>query len=206
MHNTCIKHGRDIRNAVYWIDINLAFRKGLKFYRTRSIVVILHETLPAYCIPKVVRMETGEVMYEKVFMSPRPPPKISLRHDWKREVGSEHAQRPEGQVVKQSRSFQSNQPIPNPSRDRSGQPVVETNTENVPDCCETRSCHESMRLNVEDETLRERSGQPVVNHDDSSRQQTMLNEVNMDFRNSRVATFCCEACAEYERSRIGSEN
>ena len=37
------------------------------------------------------------------------------------------------------------------SSDRSGQPVVETNTENVPDGCETRSCHESMRLNVEDE-------------------------------------------------------
>ena len=62
------------------------------------------------------------------------------------------------------------------------QPVVETNTENVPDGCETRSCHESMRLNVKDETLRERSGQPVVNHDDSSHEQTMLNEVNMDFR------------------------
>ena len=25
-------------------------------------------------------------------------------------------------------------------------------------------------------------GQPVVNHDDSSHEQTMLNEVNMDFR------------------------
>ena len=42
--------------------------------------------------------------------------------------------------------------------------------------------HESMRLNVEDETLRERSGQPVVIHDDSSHEQTMLNEVNRDFR------------------------
>ena len=39
-----------------------------------------------------------------------------------------------------------------------------------------------MRLNVEDETLRERSGQPAVNHDDSSHEQTMLHEVNMDFR------------------------
>ena len=68
------------------------------------------------------------------------------------------------------------------AHDRSGQPVVETKTENVPDGCETRSCHESIRLNVEDETLRARSGQPVVNHDDSSHEQTMLNEVNMDFR------------------------
>ena len=167
-------------------------------------------------------METGEVIYEKVYMSPRPPPKISLKHDWKRELGSEHAQRPEGQVVQPSGSSQSSQPIPNPSRDRSGQPVlgidrsgqpvvetskthirssddskslnfelahdrsgqpvVETNTENVPDGCQTRSCHESIRFNVGDETLRDRWRQPVVNHDDSSHEQTMLNEVNMDFR------------------------
>ena len=197
-------------------------RKGLKFYQTRSNAIILHETLPAYCIPKVVRMEIGEVIYEKVYMSPRPPPKISLKHDWKRELGSEHAQRPEGQVAQPSRSCQSNQPIPNPSRDRTGQPVVrtdrlgqpvvetsrtqtpssddskslnvemahdrmeqpvvETNTENVPDGCQTRSCHESIRVNVGDETLRDRTGQPVVKHDDSSHEQTMLNEVNMDFR------------------------
>ena len=140
-------------NPVYWVDINLGLRKGLKFYQTRSNAIILHETLPASCIPKVVRMESGEVIYEKVYMSPWPPPKISLKHDWKREMGSEHAQRPEGQVEQQFRSLQSNQPIPNPSRDgnwqpvirtdRTGQPVVETNTEHVPDGCETRSCHEA---------------------------------------------------------------
>ena len=36
---------------------------------------------------QVVRMETGEVIYEKVYMSPRPPPKFSLKQDWKRELG-----------------------------------------------------------------------------------------------------------------------
>ena len=117
---------------MYWVDINLALRKGLKFYQTRSNAIILHETLPAYCIPKVVRMETGDVIYEKVYMSPRPPPKISLKLDWKRELGSEDAQRPEGQVVQQSRSFQSNQPIPNPSRDRTGQLVVKTDRSGQP--------------------------------------------------------------------------
>ena len=49
------------QDAVYCVDINLAFRKGLKFYQTRSNAIILHETLPAYSIPKVVRMKTGEV-------------------------------------------------------------------------------------------------------------------------------------------------
>ena len=60
--------------------------------------------------------------------------------------------------------------------------VVETNTDNVQDGCQTRSCHESIRFNVGDETLRDRSEQPVVIHDDSSHEQTMLNEVNMDFQ------------------------
>ena len=116
MHKAWKRH----QDAVYWVDINLAIKKGLKFYQTRSNAIILHETLPAYCVPKVVRMETGEVIYERV-LSPRP--KISLKHDWKRELGSEHAQRPEGQVGQLSRSFHSNQPVSRPSRDRSGQHV-----------------------------------------------------------------------------------
>ena len=53
---------------------------------------------------------------KKVYMSPQPPPKISLKHEWKRELGSEHAQRSE--VGQLSRSFQSNQPILSPSRER----------------------------------------------------------------------------------------
>ena len=63
-------------------------------------------------------------------MSPRPPPKISLRHEWTRELGSkvvrqpegEAVQQPEGEVVRQTKFFQSTQPIPNPIRDRSGRP------------------------------------------------------------------------------------
>ena len=89
LHNAWKRH----QDAIYWVDINLAIEKGLKFYQTRSNPIILQETLPAYCIPKVVRTETGEVIYEKVYMSP--PPKISLKLEWKRELGSAHAQRPE---------------------------------------------------------------------------------------------------------------
>ena len=66
MHKAWKRH----QNAVYWVDISLALKKGLKFYQTRSNAIILHETLPAYCIPKVVRMETGEVIYQKLYMSP----------------------------------------------------------------------------------------------------------------------------------------
>ena len=116
LHNAWKRH----QDAVYWVDINLAIRKGLAFYHTRS------NLLPAYCIPNVVRMETREVKNEKVYMSPRPPPKISLKHEWKRELDSDHAQRAE--VGQLSRSLQSNQPTLNPIRERSGRPDITQST------------------------------------------------------------------------------
>ena len=113
LHDAWKRH----QDAICWVDINLAIEKGLTFYKTRSNAIILQETLPAHCIPKVVRMKTGEVLYDKVYMSPRLLPKISLKHERKRELRSEHAQRPE--VGQLSRSFQSNQPTLNPIRERS---------------------------------------------------------------------------------------
>ena len=128
MHNAWKKH----QNTVSWVDINLALKKGLKFYQTRSNAIILHETLPAYCIPKVIMMESGELVHEKVHASPRPPPKISLKNDWMKEWVSEVARQPEGEVVQQPISSQSSQPNPNPDHDRKGKPVV---------CRDTRQEH-----------------------------------------------------------------
>ena len=59
------------------IDINLALKKGLKFYQTPK-------TFAACCFPKVVSMEIGEGTHKKVCMSRRLPPTISLKHDWGR--------------------------------------------------------------------------------------------------------------------------
>ena len=69
-------------------------------------------------------METGEIIYEKVYASPRPPPKISLKHDWMKELGSEVARQPEGEVARQAQSFQPTQSNPNPNHDRTVKPVV----------------------------------------------------------------------------------
>ena len=96
-------------------------KKGLKFYQTRSNAIILYNTRPVYCIPKAIKMETGEIMYEKVFESPLPPPKISLRNNWMKEVGSEVA-----------RQAESSQPNPNPIH-RTGRPVWDRT--NVPFEC-----------------------------------------------------------------------
>ena len=62
-----------------------------------------------------------------------------------------------------------------------GNPLLK-HTDNVPDGSQTRSFHESVSFNVGDATIRDRTVQPVVNCDESSHEQTMLNEVNMDFR------------------------
>ena len=130
LHNAWKEH----QDAVFWVDINLAIRKGLTFYQTRSNAIILHGTLPTYCVPKVVRLKTGEVLCEKSYMSPRPPPKISLRHDhdWTRgkvPSGSTVEQQPVGKLVQQSfgevqhaKFSKPTQPISKPICDRSGQP------------------------------------------------------------------------------------
>ena len=40
------------QNTVYWVDIKLAQKKGLKFYKTRSDVIILCNTLPCLLYPE----------------------------------------------------------------------------------------------------------------------------------------------------------
>ena len=122
------------QDAVFWVDIDLAIKEGLTFYQTRSNAIILQGTLPAYCIPKVVRLKTGEVLFEKSYSSPRPPPKISLRHDhnWTRvndQLGSTVEQQPVGKLVQQSfgeaprvKLSKPTQSKPNPICDRSGKP------------------------------------------------------------------------------------
>ena len=102
--------------------------------------IILQGTLPAYCIQKVERLKTGEVLYEKRYLSPRPPPTISLRHDhnWTKgndQLGSTVEQQPVGKLVQQSfgeaprvKLSKPTQSKPNPICDRSGKPE---DTENV---------------------------------------------------------------------------
>ena len=49
-------------------------------------------------------METGEIVYEQEYESPQPPPKISLRNDWMKELGSEVPRQAEDNQPTQSNS------------------------------------------------------------------------------------------------------
>ena len=122
------------QDAVFWVYIDLAIREGLTFYQTRSNANILQGTLPAHCIVKVERLKTGEVLYERRYLSPRPPPKISLRydHNWtggNDPLGSTVEQQPVGKLVQQSfgeaprvKLSKPTQSKPNPICDRSVKP------------------------------------------------------------------------------------
>ena len=64
MHTAWKKH----QNTVYWVEIKLAQKKGLKFYQTRSNAIILYNTLPAFCIPKAIQWKL-EKSYTKKFLN-----------------------------------------------------------------------------------------------------------------------------------------
>ena len=105
--DTCIVHGSRHQDAVFWVDIDLGIKEGFVFYQTRSNAIILQGTLPAHCIVKVERLKTGEKLYERQYLSPRPPPKISLKHDlnWTKgndQSGSSSEHQPVGKLVQQS--------------------------------------------------------------------------------------------------------
>ena len=73
LHSAWKRH----QDAVFWVGVDLAIREGLTFYQTRSNAIILQGTLPAHYVSKVERLKTGEMLYERRYLSPRPPPKIS---------------------------------------------------------------------------------------------------------------------------------
>ena len=50
--------------------------------------IILYDTLPAHNISKVVVMESGEIINEKEYVSPPPPPRISFKDNWMKELDS----------------------------------------------------------------------------------------------------------------------
>ena len=168
VQNTWKRH----QDTVFWIDIDLGIiKEGLKFYQTRSNAIILQGVLPPSCIVKAERLKGGEPLYKRQYLSPRPPPKISLRHDlnWTRgndDLGSTVEHRPVGKLVQQSLGetvqFGSSKPTQSPktNEDRSGKPVAQ----------------EIVGVLQEEPSSSDRTGRPVTeeeqhvrNHDNSGK-------------------------------------
>ena len=151
-------------------------------------------------------METGDIIYEKEYESPRPHPKISLRDNWMKELGSE--------VAGQAESSQPTQPNPNPVH-RTGRLVeTEQTSRSSAQEIDTRfslDC-ESTNLSVErldkdkdtDENVdadRVRTGRPV-----GGPQSPQLEEVDIDFRVVWIAICSCETSRKFRCSRTREED
>ena len=59
---SCKQKWKRHQDAVYWVDFQLAQRKGLKFCPTRWNAVILSDTLPICCISKAIVMKSEEII------------------------------------------------------------------------------------------------------------------------------------------------
>ena len=46
------------QNAIYWVNLPVAQKKGLTSYQTPSDAIILHDAVPACCIARVVIMKS----------------------------------------------------------------------------------------------------------------------------------------------------
>ena len=136
LHSAWKRH----QDAVFWVDIDLVIKEGLTFCQTRSNAIILQGTLPAHCIVKVEKLKIGEMLYERRYLSFRPPPKISLKHDHNWTTGNDQSgstveHQPVGKLVQQSfgealraESSKPTQSKPNPIGDRTVKLVEEENT------------------------------------------------------------------------------
>ena len=137
MLDTCKTSWKRHQDTVFWIDIDLGIiKEGLKFHQTRSNAIILQVVLPPSCIVRAERLKSGEPLYKRQYLSPRPPPKISLRHDlnWTRgndELGSTVEHRPVGKLVQQSLGetvhfgFSKPTQFPKTNENRSGKPIAQ---------------------------------------------------------------------------------
>ena len=114
-------------------------------------------------------------------MSPRPPPKISLRHDWTKELGSKVARQPEGEVARQAKFFQPTQPTPNPIRDRSGR-LDEMQDERKT----SRSQEISVKSFNEELSSSDRTGRPVETEEIQARSSEDSKSLNVEQTHDRT--------------------
>ena len=138
-------------------------------------------------------------------MSPRLPPKISLKHEWKRELGSEVARQPEGEVARQAKNSQPTQPTPNPIRERS---------EKLDNMQDGRNTYCSLEINVnsfsEELNSSERTGRPVETDVIQTRSSEDSKNLNVEQTHERtvapVATLNTADAKDSSRVRSSHES
>ena len=59
------------QDAICWINLRNAQKKGPA-----------HDSVAADCLERVADTRTEEILYQKVSLSPRPPPTVTLKDTW----------------------------------------------------------------------------------------------------------------------------
>ena len=177
------------QDTVFWVDIDLGIKEGLVFYQTRSNAIILQGTLPAHCIFKVERLKTGEKLCERQYLSPRPPPKISLKHDhnWTKgydQSGSTVEHQRVGKLVQQSlgETLQAGSSKPTQSKpidDRTGKPVKDEDNRVMSD-------HDRTGKPVEESSHKVQEVGSLEHRDDVNKFNLAIDDENIDFNISGV--------------------
>ena len=114
-------------------------------------------------------------------MSPRLPLKISLRHDWTKELGSKIVRQPEGEVARQAKFFQPTQPTPNPITDRSGRPDEMQDERKT-----SRSQEISVNSFNEELSSSDRTGRPVETEEIQARSSEDSKSLNVEQTHDRT--------------------
>ena len=141
-------------------------------------------------------------------MSPRPPPKISLRHEWTKEVGSKVVQQaegktvrqPEGEVVRQTKFFQSTQLTPNPIRDRSGRPDEMKDERKT-----SRSQEISVNSSNEELSSSDRTRRPVETDEIQPRSSEDSKSLNVEQTHDRTGRLVTDTAAVQDDSQVYHE-
>ena len=141
----------------------------MKFCQTRSNAIIFYDTLPAYCISIVVVMESEEIIYQKVYVSPRPPPKISYKVNWMCDLDAGS-----------SKDTQRIQPEPKTQLSSTGRPVCgQESTKEIEK--RTEFDHDTLSQEKQDEVTDSTStGKPVCGHESTERCVLTLTHVEED--------------------------
>ena len=108
-------------------------------------------------------MESKDITNEKVFVSPRPPPTISFKDNWTKELDSE--------VAGSSKDTQRIQPTPKTQLSRTGRPV------DGPKSIQSSVSMHVQIVDKDEDVDQTRTERPV-----GGQQSTQLEEIDIDFR------------------------
>ena len=151
-------------------------------------------------------------MYERRYLSPRPPPKISLRHDhdWTKgndQLGSTVEQQPVGKLVQQSlgevprvKLSKPTQSKPKPICDRSGKP------ERLSEDIRVMHAHDGTGEPVKSKQFVPAEHRDIASFNADNEFNRATDEENIDFNIPGVPNSTVETMTWRQRSKFDSED